>query len=220
MNADAEVGYFGKLPQYGDFVKKRLPGDCLNRFDQWFREGIHIGRETYGDKWLDKYLQCPAWRFFVSAGVLSGPSWAGVWIPSVDRVGRYFPFLLAQPDPVGQKSENGFQRLNAWLEELENLAFDALDEVVDLPKLETALQTRRHSNIEVTANTNVFRERHVEFELAGADVEHALANLLMIVLSQDKQRCSLWWTHGNENSKARLYFFEGWPAAEDLTRFI
>ncbi len=48
--------------------------------------------------WLDLYLTSPAWRF-VCAGGACGPRPAiGLMVPSVDRVGRYFPLtLVAHP---------------------------------------------------------------------------------------------------------------------------
>ena len=50
-----------------------------------------------GEEWLPIYLTSPIWRFVLSAGLCGGEVVAGVLMPSVDRVGRYFPFTLAVP---------------------------------------------------------------------------------------------------------------------------
>ena len=50
--------------------------------------------------WLDGYLASPSWRFLLMPGVMDGQPWAGVLMPSVDRVGRYYPLTIARPLPA------------------------------------------------------------------------------------------------------------------------
>uniref|UniRef100_UPI0013C2CB68 type VI secretion system-associated protein TagF n=1 Tax=Pseudomonas viridiflava TaxID=33069 RepID=UPI0013C2CB68 len=45
--------------------------------------------------WLDAYLVSPLWRFAVPANLLGSQPVAGVMMPSIDRVGRYFPLTIA-----------------------------------------------------------------------------------------------------------------------------
>ena len=53
------------------------------------------------DAWLSLYLVAPVRRFWLAPGLLAGCGWLGVLMPSVDSVGRHFPFTMAVPLPPG-----------------------------------------------------------------------------------------------------------------------
>ena len=89
------VGFFGKVPTRGDFVQRALPASFIAPWDRWLQAGIAGSQEILGDDWLDIYLTSPVWRFALSAELAGDLAVAGVLIPSVDGVGRYFPFTLA-----------------------------------------------------------------------------------------------------------------------------
>ena len=58
-----EVGFFGKLPSHGDFVRRRVADDFVAGWDAWLQSCLAQSRETLGDEWLDTYLTSPVWRF-------------------------------------------------------------------------------------------------------------------------------------------------------------
>lgn len=43
---------------------------------------------------MNHYLTSPVWRFAIAPGVLGPEGLGGVMMPSVDRVGRYFPLII------------------------------------------------------------------------------------------------------------------------------
>lgn len=92
------VGFFGKLPARGDFVRRDLPQDFVDAWDAWLAAGIAASRAQLGDDWLPAFLEAPIWNFALAPG-LAGPGMAGIFLPSVDRAGRYFPLTLAAPTP-------------------------------------------------------------------------------------------------------------------------
>lgn len=122
-----EVGLHGKLPARGDFVTRRLDAQFIGAWDGWLQQVLAASRESLGAGWLEAFLSAPVWRFLVPAGMYSKTGWAGVLLPSVDRVGRYFPLTLAAP-----VAEDGIDvpatlaRLLPWLDQLEALALEAL----------------------------------------------------------------------------------------------
>jgi type VI secretion system protein ImpM len=123
----ATVGFFGKVPARGDFVRRGLPASFIAPWDRWLQEGIAGSRDILGAAWLDIYLTSPVWRFALSAELAGDLAAAGVLIPSVDGVGRYFPFTLAcvldgGPAPLQVRSESG------WFERAEALALAVLEE--------------------------------------------------------------------------------------------
>lgn len=133
------IGWYGKLPTLGDFASRRLEADFIEPWDHWLAEGIAALRAAQPDAWLDAYLQSPTWRFVLMPGVIGEQALAGVLMPSVDRVGRYFPFTAVQAlAALPQQPEQIDALLNA-LHELDDLAVDAMHDDWDIERLEAEL---------------------------------------------------------------------------------
>lgn len=131
-------GFYGKFPHLGDFVMRRLPRDFVDAWDHWLQAGISASRERLGEAWLDRYLVSPIWRFALSPGLCGSNAWAGILMPSVDRVGRYFPLTIAAA--VDARSLSAlFLPHSAWFESLEQLALSGLDDSFDLEAFNEAL---------------------------------------------------------------------------------
>ncbi len=128
----APPGWHGKLPSLGDFASRRLDADFIEAWDGWLAAGLLALRQARAEGWLDAYLGSPSWRFLLMPGVLPGAAgtqaWCGVLMPSVDRVGRYFPLTLALPLGPGPASTQEAAALWPWLGRLDELARDALHE--------------------------------------------------------------------------------------------
>jgi type VI secretion system protein ImpM len=147
MNLASDVasipGWYGKLPSLGDFASRRLEADFIEPWDLWLGEGMQAQRDAFGERWLDAYLQSPAWRFILMPGVL--PDFdprlvvVGVLMPSVDRVGRYFPLTIAASVATAPTSGADYEGLLDWLHRLEDTALDALQQDWTIEQLEHAL---------------------------------------------------------------------------------
>lgn len=94
LASPALPGWFGKLPGMGDFAHRRLPEAFRERLDHWLHDGLLRLRERHAD-WTERYLAGPLWFFVLGNGVAGARAWLGVLMPSVDGVGRYFPFIVA-----------------------------------------------------------------------------------------------------------------------------
>jgi type VI secretion system protein ImpM len=133
-----DCGWFGKLPALGDFGSRRLPPPMLARCDAWLSAGLASSRARLGERWLGLYLGAPLWHFLWSPGVVDPQWWRGVLMPSVDRVGRYFPLLLAAGWSDGPPDDPaGLQR---WLDALAEAGRDCLRPGASVERLEAALQ--------------------------------------------------------------------------------
>ena len=88
-------GFCGKIPSRGDFVRFGLPNGFVEPWEEWLRAGLVASRAAMGEDWLAAWLEAPVWRFALAPGVAGADTAVGVWMPSVDRVGRYFPLTLA-----------------------------------------------------------------------------------------------------------------------------
>jgi len=122
------VGFFGKLPSVGDFVRRRVDDGIVEIWDRWLQESIASSRDQLGDRWLELYLTAPMWRFFAPAGVLDRLPVAGVLFPSVDRVGRCFPFTVFVRLPEHTSAAVVADRCASWFERVEDLMLAQLED--------------------------------------------------------------------------------------------
>jgi type VI secretion system protein ImpM len=121
------TGLYGKLPCLGDFVRRGLPDDFVAPWDDWLQEGLLESRRRLGESWQEIYLSSPLWRFVLPAGFYGSTAWAGVLMPSVDRVGRCFPLAAAAPLGEGAQPFAIVRHQGAWFAQLEELLLAALD---------------------------------------------------------------------------------------------
>jgi type VI secretion system protein ImpM len=141
---DGTPGWYGKLPSLGDFASRRLPPHFVEPWDAWLAQGLAAWRDSSPD-WLAAYLAAPSWCFVLGPEVLPpapgasrpGPAWAGVLMPSVDRVGRYFPLTIA--GPVQSLQGISTLRLAHWLTQAAARAVDALQQDWGPDRLDEAL---------------------------------------------------------------------------------
>jgi len=117
----APPGWYGKLPNLGDFASRRLPPDFIDGWDEWLQRGLAAARGE--PAWQQRYLVAPILRFWLGPGVLAEGAWAGLMMPSVDRVGRHFPLTLAQP--AGSLADT--LAAQAWFDRLDAAARKVLD---------------------------------------------------------------------------------------------
>jgi type VI secretion system protein ImpM len=132
-------GLFGKLPSHGDFLVRRLPPAVRLCFDHWLQEGLVQSRIDLGEAWLPTWLGSPLWRFVVAAGVCGEQAWAGVMMPSHDRVGRCFPLLLMAAADATPSLADCLTLHAGWFARLEAMALSTLEEGFSLEAFDDAL---------------------------------------------------------------------------------
>jgi type VI secretion system protein ImpM len=144
MSESYETGWYGKLPVNGDFVTRRLPAIFIEAWDAWLNNVLTGSRERLGAGWRDAFLSAPAWRFVLAPGVIGQQGWAGLIVPSVDSVGRYFPLTVVSPlparnlDPVAT-----LVRAHNWYDEVEPVVNVALSPDAELETFDAQLANRR-----------------------------------------------------------------------------
>jgi type VI secretion system protein ImpM len=136
MSAALAPGWYGKLPSLGDFASRRLTPLFVEPWDRWLATGLASWRES-DESWLEAFLAAPTWRFALGAGVPfeESPGYAGVLMPSVDRVGRYFPLTVVRPRGLTED-----QAPAAWLQALEGVAVSALHDDWNAERLDAELE--------------------------------------------------------------------------------
>ena len=134
------AGWFGKMPALGDFASRRLPDAWIAAWDAWLQGELVHARDVLGDDaWLALYMVAPIRRFWLAPGLLTRDAWLGVLMPSVDSVGRHFPFTLAAPLRDGHAALVDALANDDWLDAVDALVRQLLDPAFDVPALERAI---------------------------------------------------------------------------------
>ena len=92
---DAAIGFCGKIPARGDFVRAGLPLAFTDPWDRWMERMLRASRSALDAEWLPAWLEAPVWRFALTPSACGPDAVIGLWMPSVDRVGRYYPLTIA-----------------------------------------------------------------------------------------------------------------------------
>ena len=221
-NEMVEAGYYGKLPAYGDFIQKRLPRDFIRPWDDWLQQGIAAAKERLGEHWLNFYLNCPALHFVMSPSICGEQACAGISIPSVDKVGRYFNFTLASMLPGTVNPTVFMQEQLDWYAALEELAITALGDELSQEDIEQGLAAIT-LGASATAGTRLERVED-RLRLLG-DSEFSVTSsmpsaLLNHLISQDSPAYGLWWHSGSSQVSAQLLVAPAMPGTEGFIQFL
>ena len=227
MSVGSGAGFHGKVPARGDFVTANLPPAFLEPWDAWLQAGIAASRQQLGERWLPLYLESPMWRFVLSAGACGPSTWAGVLMPSVDKVGRYFPLTIARQLPRGASAIETVTGAEAWFERAEQAAMRALDDDrLDIAAFSAdvaALGDAAAPAPPAASGRETWRDGEPVdgFWRAELDTGESIAARLSTVLDRlTVERVSVysvWWNGTNGNVPARLGVTPRLPAAD---RFV
>jgi type VI secretion system protein ImpM len=231
MYEQSHLGYFGKIPANGDFVRHRLPPEFISQWDQWLQSGIASSKVQLGaDGWLDTYLTSPVWRFALSEGVCNEQAWAGIMLPSVDRVGRYFPLTLAAPVTSNERLFSVAQNDEDWFVEVERAALSTLDQKIDVEQftieadsLSAPPNARTENEPRFTAapESNYENTDHWLIDVAPPNqLIRSTFFLVQSILLRDLPHLSLWWTGGSERVQPCVFISAGLPPASGFVALL
>jgi type VI secretion system protein ImpM len=200
----ATVGFFGKLPSHGDFIERRVGSAFRDLWDEWMQRCIVESQQQLAGRWLDCYLTSPMWRFYLCDGVAGVGSYAGLLLPSVDRVGRYFPLTVVVELPVGIPAAEFATAAGDWFEKIEELCADALQNpAFDLGAFDAALEAsaERLSGVDRLHAATVFPGNSSQWHWPTASVNAfgAAVSAPLLSMAQGALRpMTMWWTAGSE----------------------
>jgi type VI secretion system protein ImpM len=218
--AEARLGFYGKLPAKGDFLGRRLPRSFVDPWDAWLQDAVGQSREAMGEAWLDSYLTSPLWRFLLGPDLCGPDTVAGVMMPSVDRVGRYFPLVLAVPvpecrTPVGLALGN-----EEWFAQAEELALSALDEGADFDAFDAAVGEMGMPSTSPAREARRLGDA-CAVTLGGLEGLAGLApELADAVIGALVPRWSLWWTAGSDSVAPAFMASAGLPPAHGFAALL
>lgn len=219
--ADARLGFFGKMPARGDFVSRRLASSFIEPWDAWLQAVMARSATQLGEDWLATYLVAPVWRFSLAGGVCGDQAMAGVLMPSVDSVGRYFPLTFAIGLPETTPPVRVLLGTSAWFDAIERIALSALDDDADPDRLDRAAEAVGPPAPDMAAGLwrAMGSARVFDLDLAD-DAQGAALALAECRLDSATTRLSLWSTSGSAQVRPALVAAEGLPAAEGCAALL
>lgn len=216
-------GFYGKVPVLGDFVSRRLTPEFIRAWDQWLGGCLLKSREQLGDEWLNHYLTSPVWRFALSPGLCGKQGWLGVMIPSVDRVGRYFPLTLACPTGTEPVLAWSIIDGDEWMDTLENLVLSALGDEFLLDDFDRTLRTHpwpgpAEAITEHRWDGSTLSSQNATDYLGSGDIRVIRCGGHPV--EGPGAGYSLWLTAGSSEIPAHGYCWKGLPPAEMFTAML
>lgn len=226
----AAAGWYGKLPQMGDFSRRRLPPEFVDRWDAWLQDAITHSKAELGGEWLDSYLTAHIWHFFLMPGVLGPQAWTGIWMPSVDRVGRYFPFTVATELPAEALLLTAMPAVATWLRSVDLCARAILEPNHEISVLEHSLQelglptiNAQHARPFSLVSEQLARhEKLISLQSTGGDAPfppECLAAIAATSVQAAFAGYSLWWCQGADGASGG-FAHQGLPTASFLTKML
>jgi type VI secretion system protein ImpM len=181
-------------------------------------------RRQLQERWLDAYLVSPVWRFVLAGGSCGADAYAGVLLPSVDLVGRYFPFTIVARWEVAISPLMTACSQEGWFELVQALALEALDAPIldfdDFDRRVAALGSRVDPTQQCSPSLcdsslwsqSAHRPEHWHVPPAcGRSVQSALSIVAFQALERTLNPISLWWTEGSNDLDPVLLCVSGLP---------
>ncbi len=229
-----DVGLYGKLPSHGDFLRRRTSDGFVSTWDAWLQQCMSASRSALGDRWLDVYLTSPAWRFSAAAGACGAAPLAGLMVPSVDRVGRYFPLTIVAELPSHVSPVAAAAGAPRFYERAERLVIDTLEadrvdfesfdeHVARLAEELSALSLR--PSVLLTEGASILS---IEPGAHGcrvpigspAQLSSVFEQLLAACLSTEYAPLMVWWTDGSSIVEPSCVISTGLPHPDAFAAFL
>lgn len=200
------VGFFGKILTHGDFVSRRLPADWIHIWDHWLQQCISCSRRQLGEQWTEHYLVSPMCRFMLGCGSVDQHAWAGILMPSVDRVGRYYPLTLASPIEVRANLAATYLANPDWFLRLERLALSTLSAHFNFAGFDYELQS---------LPSPIVTTQVAEQYTCNLSATRSIPSLTKCFLPATQPNC-LWHNHPLDPAEGGVLYSHGLMSEEDF----
>jgi type VI secretion system protein ImpM len=229
-----EVGFYGKLPSHGDFLRRRVSDEFVSIWDAWLQQCIAASQLALGERWLDVYLTSPSWRFACAGGTFGPAPLIGVMVPSVDRVGRYFylTFVAELPEDASviaaATSQDAFfsgaEQIAVETLEADRINFESFDDQVSLlgQQLDFALARARviaDEGAAMIVSNDGPACWHVPLG-SSSRLPGVFEQLAAQRLSALYEPLGLWWTEGSAIVEPSCLIAKGLPRPDSFAAML
>ncbi len=208
-------GLFGKLVAKRDFIAVNMPKELMLPWEAWMQGGLSASKNELAGAWLKSYLEAPLWRFWLGPGVC-GLAVKGVFMSSMDGVGRHFPLSVfscaaaGQAFPAPSEAED-----QAWFDAAEDFLLSTIDAGDDYDAVLAGLAGLADADsVPAEAEPASIASRHRAL-IASAGEERDLAGAFAALDEEHRRRDriarSYWWTIGGADHPAVAIAANGLP---------
>lgn len=193
-------GCYGKLPGIGDFFSRRLDPGFAAAWDRWLQAGLLESRSMLGAQWSECYLSAPIWRFAMAPGVCGDRAVLGILMPSVDSVGRYFPFSIVQEVGKNWSAVWALAESGGWFDRVERIALAGLNDNLNPGQIDELLGDCLIPSVSCLSAQNAFHVIASAEKSAGDSVSRNAGSVLeylllsgAAVVERSLERQAVWW---------------------------
>lgn len=222
-----KIGFFGKLPGYGDFVQRNVCPEFIKYWDNWVLKSLSSSNEKLGDLWRSKYFNSPIWRFVINQKTVSDTTVAGFIMPSVDKAGRCYPFTVVCQAEAEVNPFIFARKVDLIHEVGEDFALSLLENKrPDLDEITIVLNEIYQSLQESTCQSAEVKEVSSVMELGcvtGIDaLDFTVGNesFLQMLLAKQNTDISIWSMGNTEGTDPQIRYFSGMPPTDNYYSFL
>ena len=214
------AGLFGKLPAKRDFIAANAPRRFLEVWEPWLQAGVATSKQILGAKWADAYNRAPIWRYWLGAD-FCGEATVGVFMPSVDGVGRSFPLSLFAGEGDESLPPPELESNDAWCDAAEAILLDALDAAATLEAIADRVASMPAPALQPRSAEVVGFQELSDGGIVIRDVDRQISLAFLAARRFGHRRVfasqSFWWTIGGEDFPPVALSYVGLPPA---VRFV
>ena len=228
-----EVGFYGKLPSHGDFLRRRVSDAFVRVWDAWLQESMSASQAALGTRWLDTYLTSPVWRFACAGGIVGSDPMIGLMVPSVDRVGRYFHLTIVVNLPQDLDIAFAAATFGDFFEHAQRLVIDTLaadrvdferfdEEVAALHETIEPLFTRPRTLLDPMA-AKILEDGDSAWQIpigSPSEVSAALEQIFSLNLRRLYDPLVVMWTDGSAAVEPTCLLVRGLPRPEAFAALL
>jgi type VI secretion system protein ImpM len=209
-------GLFGKLSAKRDFIALATPRRFLEVWEPWVQACMAASQHQLGPEWQTAFLTAPLWRFWLGAD-LSGATALGVFMPSVDGVGRYYPLtLLSVAEASCSIPPPDLDPQDQWFAVAEKFLLSTLERSKSFDEISASLDGMPLPRTEPTVSSSQglfsFDDKTIGAMTAGSTFQSALT-ALRARNHGTSAAASFWWTEGGGDFPPMALSTRGLPDA-------
>ena len=222
-----KVGFFGKLPGYGDFVQRGVSPDFVKFWDTWVMQALESSRSQLGEQWQHHYFHSPIWCFSLNRGVAGAEAITGLLMPSVDKAGRCYPFtvICQSEQPLNILTMSRY--VDGIHEKTEEFLLSLLEkDSPNLDELQSVLENFYHEFQELQCQNLLLRAASSYGEIGSLvgnnleDFSRSNETFLQSLLKMQSVDLTLWWMSGGVNTLPQKRYFSGMPPVDSYSSFL
>ncbi|HEI3539061.1 TPA: type VI secretion system-associated protein TagF [Escherichia coli] len=186
------IGWYGKLPSAGDFLRRRFPEALQRQWSHWFQAGLLNWQKMDEQRGRGnrQFARAPVWNFVVPPMLDSQQVQMGCLMPGGDSVGRQYPLVaMVAFSPAGWTQQH-LALAGDWYQKLGGVLHHAMRNAFSAGQLDQALLTIPSPSLPA---------REESPDVPGDPETQATLSWRQVVECFDMRRqTSFWWTNRSD----------------------